>query len=288
MTRRRLLVVIPVPEPAGEHIEGLRLALGDPSLGSIGPHITLVPPVNVREESLADAWALLRSLGDVAPITTAIGPVSTFAPTNPVLYLAVGESVTTRLLRDRIFVPPLSRPLSHEFVAHVTVNRRASEAQLEHARSVLHYSEVVTLDTVAILEEHVDETGRQWVDIADVVLGSSEIAGRGGLETRTIRSRCVVPDAVELAGEAEGDVVFTATRGDEIVGIIVAATDGSRLSVESLNVIEPERNTGVGRVLASRLGSHAAEEQLTLVIAPELPTEVSSFVRHVGLGATRR
>jgi hypothetical protein len=62
MGRRRLGVVLLVPDPVRREIDGLRRALGAGSLGRVPAHLTLVPPVNVREDDLE---AGLRHLGDV-------------------------------------------------------------------------------------------------------------------------------------------------------------------------------------------------------------------------------
>ena len=90
MPRVRLGVVIVVPEPVATEIEGLRRALGDPVLDRIVPHVTLVPPVNVRVDDLGAALAVLRRprppLG--RPFTLR-PPPRTFGPDSPVLYLPV-------------------------------------------------------------------------------------------------------------------------------------------------------------------------------------------------------
>lgn len=284
MSRRRLLVVAPVPEPACSHVEGLRLALGDPSVGTIEAHVTLVPPVNIRDDALGDALGLIRALATHAPVTTQIGPVDTFAPTNPVLYLTVVEAVAVRLLRDDVFVPPLSRPLSHEFVPHVTVNRRADEVQIEHVPRTLRYREVVTFDRVALLEEHVDDDGRRWLPLADVWLGSAEVAGRGGLETVTSLSSTVAPDVAALVGDVRADVVVTAARGDRVLGAMAGSLDGTRLTVENLFVDDRERRTGIGRTLVHRMVRHARERDVTIDVSSSLPLEVTTFLRHLGPG----
>ena len=60
MPKHRLGVVLLVPQPAAAEIDGLRRAVGDGALGRVPTHLTLVPPVNVRHDRLADALARLR------------------------------------------------------------------------------------------------------------------------------------------------------------------------------------------------------------------------------------
>ncbi len=55
--KRRLGVALLIPAPLDREIDGLRRAVGDGALGRIPPHLTLVPPVNVREDRLGEALA---------------------------------------------------------------------------------------------------------------------------------------------------------------------------------------------------------------------------------------
>jgi 2'-5' RNA ligase len=64
MGRRRFGVAVFVPRPVATEVDGLRRAFGDRAIGRIAPHITLVPPVNVRDENVADAVAAV----DVAAV----------------------------------------------------------------------------------------------------------------------------------------------------------------------------------------------------------------------------
>ena len=123
-TARRLGVALLLDRPVSDEVDGLRRALGDPSLGRIPPHITLVPPVNVRADELAGALARLRAAaaGQAGPLQLTLGLAGTFLPDNPVLFLQVGGDLERlRALRDAVFAPPLERPLSWPWVPHVTV-----------------------------------------------------------------------------------------------------------------------------------------------------------------------
>lgn len=72
MPKARLGVALLVPGALGGEVNGLRRALGDGALGRIPPHITLVPPVNVGEDRLPAALALLRSteVGPASPVVS--------------------------------------------------------------------------------------------------------------------------------------------------------------------------------------------------------------------------
>jgi 2'-5' RNA ligase len=170
MSRRRLGVALLVPAPVAAEVDGLRRALGDGSLGRIPPHVTLVPPVNVRAEALPDALAVLREAADhTPPLDVRIGPAATFHPVNPVVHLQVGGAVELLAgLRDRVLVPPLERAITHPFVPHVTVADDMDPARIPAAVTALaDYVVDVRIDTVHLLEEG---RGRVWRPIADVVL----------------------------------------------------------------------------------------------------------------------
>jgi 2'-5' RNA ligase len=177
MSRRRLGVVLLIPPPAAVEIDGLRRALGDGARTRIPPHVTLVPPVNVPEESLADALAVLRAAAErTAPLDVRIGPAATFHPVNPVVYLQVGgDGEPLATLRERVLVPPLDRPITHPFVPHVTVADEMEADRIPAAVAALaDYVVDVRIDTVHLLEEG---RGRVWRPIADVVLTRRWVPG---------------------------------------------------------------------------------------------------------------
>jgi 2'-5' RNA ligase len=170
MSRRRLGVALLVPAPAAAEVDGLRRALGDGSLGRIPPHVTLVPPVNVAEQALPDALAVLRAAADrTPPLDLRIGPAATFHPVNPVVFLQVGGAVEQlAALRDRVLVPPLERVITHPFVPHVTVADDMEPTRIRAAVAALaDYVVDVRIDAVHLLEEG---RGRVWRPVADVVL----------------------------------------------------------------------------------------------------------------------
>src|SRR5690349_3124288 len=103
MPRVRLGVVIVVPEPVATEIQGLRRALGDPVLDRIMPHVTLVPPVNVRVDDVPAALAVLRAAAAGArALTVELGAPQTFGPGSPTLHLPVGGSDADLVRLDRL------------------------------------------------------------------------------------------------------------------------------------------------------------------------------------------
>ena len=52
MSTRTIGVAIPIPEPYGTELQGVREAYGDPLARTIPTHITLMPPSEVEADDL--------------------------------------------------------------------------------------------------------------------------------------------------------------------------------------------------------------------------------------------
>jgi 2'-5' RNA ligase/GNAT superfamily N-acetyltransferase len=284
MPKRRLGVVLLVPAPWSREIDGLRRALGDGGLGRIPAHVTLVPPVNVREDALGDALAVLRAAASSAtPFVARLGPPATFSPTNPVVYLAIdGEGRDeVRRLRDAVFRPPLERSLSWPFEPHVTLaDEVASPDRIASSLAALRDYEIeVTFDRVTLLEQ---SEGRVWTPIGEARFERPAVIGRGGgLEVSLSRSSALDDEAERWTaaawadysmaeyGLAEEDEPFaiTARRGALVVGTAAGALRANDAYLARLIVADGERRTGVGSHLLAATESWASErgcERLTL------------------------
>jgi 2'-5' RNA ligase len=175
--RRRLGVALLLPPPVATEVDGLRRALGDGALGRIPAHLTLVPPVNVAEGALADAVVVLREAAKTTrPLNLRLGPPTTFEPVTPVVYLAVaGDVETLHALRERVFVPPLARDLTHPFVPHVTLADDMDPGRIPAALAgIADYVADVHIDALHLLEEG---RGRVWRAIAEAPLSQRWLPG---------------------------------------------------------------------------------------------------------------
>jgi len=258
----------------------MRRAVGDPSLGRMDPHLTLVPPVNVHSRDMAGAIALIRSAaaGQAGPLSVTIGPPATFLPDNPVLYLGVGGGDLERLsdLRDGVFTGPFARKLTWPWVPHVTLGDGIEEERITAGVAVLQgYAAVTSVDRVVLLEE---QPGRLWRPIADAALGPPAVVGTGGLEVMLTRGRIIGPDAASLVGGAPAldatargstgrlvapPIVLTASLasdsagvGREVVGAAQAWADLSGAHV-AVAVAEQHRHQGIGGHLLAHVESAA-------------------------------
>jgi hypothetical protein len=256
--------------PVVDAVDGLRRAVGDPSLDRVPAHLTLVPPVNVRADQLPATLAVLRAAaGRVRPMRLTLGPPATFLPDNPVLYLEVGGDLDAlRTLRDMAFRPPLQRTLTWPWIPHVTLSDMAAEERIAAASAALdRFAMVAPIDRVVLLEER---SGRRWEPLADATLGRPAVVGRGGLALEVTRSRLVDPEVHQMlagAGVATAGVdgwpggvarpssppiVLSARREGQVVGLGVAwrSDAGGQVAVV---VAPPARSQGVGGTVLAHL-----------------------------------
>ncbi len=207
MPRRRLGVALLLGGRHAAEVDGLRRACGDPALGRVPAHITLVPPVNVREDDLPAALTRLRTAAAAVrePIQVVVGPPATFLPVNPVLYLEVGGPDLPALHRVRhtVFAYPLERKLTWPFVPHVTVADGTEPARITAALAALtDFTLDVTFDRVHLLAEAADRT---WAAIADCPLGPADLVGRGGFEVELTTTEILDPEAAEFLAKHGAD-----------------------------------------------------------------------------------
>ncbi len=271
MPRQRLGVALLIPQPLAAHVDGLRRALGDPALGRVPPHLTLVPPVNVAERDLGHALSLLRTAAaGTEPFTLELGPVTTFHPVTPVCYLAVaGATDALRELRDRVFRAPLHRELTHSFEPHVTVADSMDEARIAPAVAALSgFRATVAFDRVHLLaERRDDERARVWDAIADAPFRAAAVVGRGGLPLEiSVHGRPDPEAAALLAVEGAGEgtpFAVTAHRDGAVVAAAWGWTVGGHLEVADLVVVEAARGDGIGRHVLAAIESLAARRDCT-------------------------
>src|SRR3954447_18978935 len=169
MPRVRLASALLVPEPYATEIDGLRRAMGE-SLERVPPHITIVPPVNVREEQVDEVFALhRRAAANLAPITVTLGPATTFLPVNPVVYLEVtgADVASIHELRTAVSVGLLDRKSDHDFVPHATIVEHTTPDRIDAALvAMADYRVEVDFSSVHLLKQDDD---RVWRPLAEAI-----------------------------------------------------------------------------------------------------------------------
>jgi len=262
-------VVVLLEPPLSVEVDGLRRALGAPALHHIAPHITLVPPVNVRRERLPEVLADLRAAAAKldGPIGLSVGPPASFLPQNPVLYLAVdGDGAALAALgaaRDHLMAGAAGRPEAWPWVPHVTLIDRGTPDDLGAAERLLdRYSAGLEVDRLVLLEERRAGEVRVWAPIADAALGEPAVLSQGVLALELARSTILDPLArsalgvtgPEAGSPARAAIVITARREGATVGAARAYLDDSGGHVAVL-VEDQVRRQGIGSHLLAHLES---------------------------------
>ncbi|MEY2470949.1 MAG: hypothetical protein QOK28_278 [Actinomycetota bacterium] len=281
MPRRKLGVVLLIPRHIAPELDGIRRALGVSSVAQVPPHITLVPPINVRDEEVDEAIALARSVASAQrPIDVVIGPLETFYPITPVLYLRVsGPGLDAiKALRDALDSGPLAQDLKHPFVPHVTLHDDATDDAIRGAQaSIAHYVQHVHLDAVTVLEQTEDDN--VWRPIADAPLGVEPA-------TRTIGGSPVTmavttyPTATGAAMGRYRSLSVEAFVDGRVVGLAHGhfAPDGVAW-LDELVVIRETRGTGIGAQLARAFVDAARTSKASEVRAVRGATIAGFLVR---------
>jgi GNAT superfamily N-acetyltransferase len=255
--RRRLGVVLLLQGAVAEQVDGLRLACGDRALGRVPPHVTLVPPVNVRSEVLDDALADVRdaAAAEQGPLDLVIGPAVSFLPDNPVLYLRVDGSglETVVRIRERILRGPLARHITWPFVPHVTLADGAPEERIRAAELALaDYTATVDIRSIHVLEEGPD---RVWAPLAEAPLSPPRVLGRGSISVEVSVTEDPGPEVRRrMAGRGW---TVTARRHGTVVGHAVGVAAGPTCTLLVLEVDEDLRRLGIGRHLLVAIEEHA-------------------------------
>ena len=282
--RRRFTVSLVLTGDVAREIDGIRRGLGAAALERIAPHVTLVPPVNVREDRVDEACALVgEAAHDTAPLHLELGPPRSFFPAAPVVFLEVGGDLgPVGELRARLLDGPLVPPHGREerpFVPHVTLDQRIEPERIPAVLETLSaYRRAVTIEEVTILE--FDEGQRRWAVLSQFRFERPRIVGRGGLEVELETGPRLAPAAARFqraewqgyleASYGEGTppdepFAITARVGGEIVG---TATGELRRDCCHLGilVVSPEwRSQGVGSHLMRAVERLATERGAPLV-----------------------
>lgn len=283
MPRQRVGVVLLLPEPVGSEVDVLRRALGADDVDRLPSHLTLVPPVNVRDDDMDWALDLLRDAAErTSPFRLVLGPPRTFLPINPVLYLEVGGDVASvDSLRDKIFRHPLERNLTWPFQPHVTLLDGGAEERIRAAVEALADLRLeVVVDRVHLLRESNDEGVRSWHPIAEATFGGPSVVGRGGLELELDVTERLPLDAATFADrswarhddEVHGGpwpkvpLAVTARREGRIVGTADGDTRPNGEAYLAHLIVAPDvRGEGVGAHLVAAFSSSAAARGATFV-----------------------
>jgi 2'-5' RNA ligase len=243
MARVRLGVALLIEEPWRTEINGLRRALGDKNLERIPPHITLIPPINLRVEDRQLAFDIVRKAAEnTKPFDVVLGPVTSFAPKTPVIKLDVQGEGRARIvaLRDALATGPLAREPQWPFDPHVTLNDEASDELIAHAVAMT-YEISTSFSDIFLLRQYDDRVWRPYVDSQ---FGPPVTIGTGGIAIAISRTTFLEPTVAECLGleDEPTTLVLTARIDGTAVGALLL--DG--LDLRALRVLDGHRGQGIG------------------------------------------
>ncbi len=181
MAKRRLAVVVLLPQPLALHVQAWRRALREPTLDVIAPHITLVPPQNVDQAAVPDAVALTeRAAGEAVPALVTLSGAGTFLPGSRVAFLCVTDGLPAlEAIEAALRRAPLARR-THPFHAHVTVAQELPPAELEAAaRDLAGFAASFPLSDLALMLQGRD---RVWRLLCRVRVGGTDLVREVGYQ----------------------------------------------------------------------------------------------------------
>ena len=135
MTTREIGVAIGIPEPYTSELQGWRERLGDPNAADIPPHVTLLPPTELRTDDLGEVEAHLQAVAQGhAPFTMHLRGSGTFRPISPVVFVPIVQGIgECEQLETAVRSGPLERDVRFPYHPHVTVAHDVSDELLDKA-----------------------------------------------------------------------------------------------------------------------------------------------------------
>lgn len=115
----------------------------DPHYALIPPHITLKNPFELKERNLDDIIQHLNEVAsDTTPFQVEFHKVSTFHPTNNVVYLAIRDEEPLVRLHERCNQGVLYDEETYKYVPHLTIAQKMSNDELNDVYGSLRMNEI--------------------------------------------------------------------------------------------------------------------------------------------------
>ena len=135
MPRRDFGVAIGLPEPFTTELQGWRERLGDPFAHGIPPHVTLLPPMSIREQDLPLIEGHLKAIAwGEAPFEMHLRGSGTFRPVSPVVFVPLARGISEcERVQVKVRSGPLARSLAFPYHPHVTVAHDLPAPALDRA-----------------------------------------------------------------------------------------------------------------------------------------------------------
>jgi 2'-5' RNA ligase len=177
LATRYIGIAIGIPEPFGSELQGWRERLGDPNAMRIVPHVTLLPPTPVSNESLDRIEEHLRiAATSFRPFDIRLRGSATFLPVSPVVFVPLVQGIAEcEQLEQRVRRGPLARDVEYTYHPHVTVAHDLPDDALYRAWTDLtSYDASFAVPGFTLFEQGPDQV---WRPQRDFTFGGGGLPG---------------------------------------------------------------------------------------------------------------
>ncbi|MFZ0731628.1 MAG: 2'-5' RNA ligase family protein [Candidatus Sulfotelmatobacter sp.] len=182
MQKCRYALVAYLRNPAGEFVESLRRGLQDlhPDLPHLAAHLSILPPRPLHGTEQSAIQILERLCGEEEPFTVTLGPVETFCPVTPTVYIRVETASRMSELHGKLNTEVLQFQEEWPYIPHLTIAKMGAERQAQTAVEIArerwsHYqgSRRILLEKLTFVRE---DAQNHWTDLAPVLLGRTLVS----------------------------------------------------------------------------------------------------------------
>jgi 2'-5' RNA ligase len=154
-------VALAIPEPWASELQDYRASLGDATATLIPTHITLVPPIELADDDVAEVEDHLdRVASSTAGFDVHLRGTGTFRPVSPVVFVTVARGISQcEQLAERVRSGPLDIEVSFPYHPHVTIAHHLEDDMLDQAFEELSDFECAFSARQFHLYRHEDESG---------------------------------------------------------------------------------------------------------------------------------
>lgn len=157
-------VIVDVPEPYASVLRQARQDAGDPAAAYVPPHVTLLPPVQVRDADLPEICDHLREVAAAHPaFELGLSGTATFRPVSPVVFVALEQGWHECVaLQGQVNSGILETDLRFPYYPHVTIAQEVPDERLDHAQETMKgYEASFTVTAIELYENGQDGRWRQ-------------------------------------------------------------------------------------------------------------------------------
>ena len=128
-------VAVAIPEPWATQLQDYRTSVGDRTAAMIPTHITLVPPTEIDDTSVADVEKHLEEVAaEVESFCVHLRGTGTFRPVSPVVFVTLVEGISRcEQLALAVRRGPLDVDLRYPYHPHVTIAHDLGDPVLDRA-----------------------------------------------------------------------------------------------------------------------------------------------------------